>query len=36
MESLEVFSDITRSGRIVALGSTQPPTEMSTRNPSWR
>jgi hypothetical protein len=23
------------SGRIVALGSTQPLTEMSTRNPSW-
>ena len=24
------------SGRSMALGSTQPPTEMSTRNVSWR
>jgi hypothetical protein len=34
MESLEVFSD-NPSGRIVALGSTQPLIEMSTRNTSW-
>jgi hypothetical protein len=33
MESLEFFSD-NLSGRIVALGSTQFLTEMSTRNPS--
>jgi hypothetical protein len=33
MKSLEFLSD-NPSGRIVALGSTQPLTEMSTRNPS--
>jgi hypothetical protein len=34
MESLEFFSD-NPSGCIVALESTQPLTEMSTRNSSW-
>jgi hypothetical protein len=32
--SLEFFIDNT-SGRTMALGSTQPPTEISTRNTSW-
>jgi hypothetical protein len=30
-----IFQWLNPSGRIVALGSTQPPTKMSTRNPSW-
>jgi hypothetical protein len=30
-----IFQWLNPSGRIVALGSTQPLTEMSTRNPSW-
>ena len=30
-----IFQWLNPSGRIVALGSTQPVTEMSTRNPSW-
>jgi hypothetical protein len=34
MESLEFFSD-NSSVRNMALESTQPLTEMSTRNPSW-
>ena len=34
MVSLEFFID-NRSGRTMALGSTQPLTEMSTRNISW-
>jgi len=34
MVSLEFFNDNT-SGRTMALGSTQPLTEMSTRNISW-
>jgi hypothetical protein len=34
-ESLEFFSDLILSGHIVALGSTQPLTEMSTRSLSW-
>jgi hypothetical protein len=34
MESLEFFSD-NPYGRIVALGPTQPLTEMSARNLSW-
>jgi hypothetical protein len=29
------FKCLNPSGRTVALGSTQPLTEMSTRNPSW-
>jgi hypothetical protein len=33
MGSLEFFSD--PIGRIVAVGSTQPLTEMSSRDPSW-
>jgi hypothetical protein len=32
---MEIFIDINPSDRTVALGSTQPPTEMSTRNISW-
>jgi hypothetical protein len=35
MASLEFFIDIIRFGRTVALGSTQPLTERSTRNISW-
>jgi hypothetical protein len=34
-EVTEIFQWLNPSGRIVALGSTQPLTEMSTRNPSW-
>jgi hypothetical protein len=30
-----IFQRLNSSGRIVALGSTQPLTEMSARNPSW-
>ena len=30
-----IFHSLKPSGRIVALGSTQPLTEMTTRNPSW-
>jgi hypothetical protein len=30
-----IFQWLKPSGRIVALGSTQPLTEMSTKNPSW-
>jgi hypothetical protein len=30
-----IFQWLNRSGRIVALGSSEPRTEMSTRNPSW-
>jgi hypothetical protein len=30
-----IFQWLNPSGRIVALGSTQPLAEMSTRNPSW-
>jgi hypothetical protein len=30
-----MFQWLNPSGRIVALRSTQPLTEMSTRNPSW-
>jgi hypothetical protein len=30
-----IFQGLNPSGRIVALGSTQPLTEMSTRSPSW-
>jgi hypothetical protein len=30
-----IFQWLNPSGRIVAIGSTQPLTEMSTRNPSW-
>jgi hypothetical protein len=32
---IRIFPWLNPSGRIVALGSTQPLTEMSTRNPSW-
>jgi hypothetical protein len=35
MMSLEFFIDINPSDRTMALESTQPPTEMSTRNISW-
>ena len=35
MVSMEFFIDIILSGRTVALGLTQPVTEMSTRNISW-
>jgi hypothetical protein len=35
MMSLEFFIDINPSDRSMALGSTQPLTEMSTRNISW-
>jgi hypothetical protein len=35
MVSLEFFTD-NPSGRTLALGLTQPLTEMSTRNNSWR
>jgi hypothetical protein len=35
MVSLELIPWHKRSGRTVALGSTQPLTEMSTRNISW-
>jgi hypothetical protein len=35
MVSLEVFIDINPSGHTMALGWTQPPTEISTRNISW-
>jgi hypothetical protein len=31
-----IFQWLNPSGRIVALGSNQPLTEMSTRYPSWR
>jgi hypothetical protein len=34
-EVTEIFQWLNPSGRIVALGSTQPLTEMSTRNPFW-
>jgi hypothetical protein len=30
-----IYQLLNPSGRIVALGSTQPLTEMSTKNPSW-
>jgi len=35
MVSLEIFIDTIHSGRTMALGLTQPLTQMSTRNISW-
>ena len=35
VEALRYKPEGPDSGRIVALGSTQPLTEISTRNPSW-
>jgi len=32
---IEIFHSHNPSGRTMALGSTQPPTEMSTRSISW-
>jgi hypothetical protein len=32
---IEIFLNFNPSGRTMALGLTQPPTEMSTKNISW-